>query len=262
MLGKVTYANAGHNPPIVGSNRNYKYLKCNSGFLLGCLKDSFAKDEEITLQPGESITLYTDGITEARNAKGDFFGEQRLIDALNAKDYTCIIELHHSIKDNVASFVGDAPQSDDITFLTLKYRGTHYSYIEKQFDAKKENVPDMLSLISDFGKEHNLPEEFNNELVVVGDELFSNIIKHGYEGKGGPLFVRLLFDDDRNEFAFTIIDKAKAFNQLEVDNPGVGSDPKTQKVGGLGIIIVKKIMSEYAYDRINGKNILVLKKRF
>lgn len=260
--GKVIYANAGHNPPIVGSNRNYKYLKCNSGFLLGCLKDSFVKDEEITLEPGESITLYTDGVTEARNVNGDFFGEQRLIDALNAKDYTCIIELHHSIKDNVASFVGDAPQSDDITFLTLKYRGTHYSYVEKQFDAKKENVPDMLSLISDFGKEHNLPEEFNNELVVVGDELFSNIIKHGYEEKGGPLFVRLLFDDDRNEFAFTIIDKAKAFNQLEVNNPGVGSNPKTQKVGGLGIIIVKKIMSEYAYDRINGKNILVLKKRF
>ena len=76
------------------------------------------------------------------------------------------------------------------------------------------------------------------------------------------IFVRLLFDKDKNEFALTVIDKAKPFNQLEVNNPEVGSDAKTQTIGGLGIMIVKKIMTEYAYDRINDKNILVLKKSF
>ena len=60
----------------------------------------------------------------------------------------------------------------------------------------------------------------------------------------------------------TIIDKAKAFNQLEVNNKEVSGDVKELKVGGLGLIIVKKIMDEYAYDRINDKNILMLKKRF
>ena len=260
--GKVVYANAGHNPPIVGSNRNYRYLKCSSGFLLGCFKDAIVKDEEVTLKPGESITLYTDGITEANNIKGALFGEERLLQVFNRQDYTCTVELHHSIKDDISSFVKDAPQSDDITFVTMKFQESHYTFEEKGFNAKKDNIPEMLDFISDFGEQHNFPDAFKNQLLIVGDELFSNIVKHGYKNEGGEIFVRLLFDDDRNEFVLTIIDKAQAFNQLKVNNPEVGSNAKKQTIGGLGLIIVKKIMTEYAYDRINGKNILVLKKRF
>ena len=170
--------------------------------------------------------------------------------------------MHHSIKDGIATFVKDAPQSDDITFVTLRYQGGKYSFEEKFFDAKKENVQKMLDLINDFGEKHHFPEEFKNKLVIVGDELFSNIIVHGYENKGGDIYVRLLFNEDKKEFALTVIDRAQTFNQLEVNNPEVGSDAKAQKIGGLGIMIVKKIMTEYAYDRINDKNILVLKKSF
>ena len=260
--GKLVYANAGHNPPIIGSNHNYRYLKCNSGFLLGCFENAAIVDEETTLKPGESLTLYTDGITEARDNEGAFFGEERLLELFNKRDYTCTIELHHSIKDEIAGFVKDAPQSDDITFVTLRYQGGKYSFEEKFFDAKKENVKEMLNFIDTFGSKHKFPEDFKNKLVIVGDELFSNIINHGYEDKGGEIYVRLLFNKDHNEFVLTVIDKAKAFNQLEVDNPEVGSDAKAQQIGGLGIMIVKKIMTEYAYDRINDKNILVLKKSF
>ena len=260
--GHVVFANAGHNRPLVGSNRNFRYLECSSGFLLGCFKDTFIKDEETTLMPGECLTLYTDGITEARNENGDFFGEERLLDVLNKKDYTCIVELHHTIKDEIATFVGNAPQSDDITFVTTQYQSGKYYFKERTFDAKKDNVPEMLDFIAKFGEKHKFPEDFKSKLVVVGDELFSNIINHGYQNNGGDIFVRLLFNKNKNEFALTIIDNAKAFNQLEVNNPEVGSDAKNQAIGGLGILIVKKIMTEYAYDRINGKNILVLKKRF
>ena len=260
--GKVVFANAGHNQPIIGSNGNYRYLKCESGFVLGCFEDCYVEDEEIVLQPGESLTLYTDGITEARNEKGELFGEEKLLKVFNDRDYTCTVELHHAIKDNIANFVEDAPQSDDITFVTMKFQGSKYSYEEKEFRAKMENMEEMLDFIKDFGREHGFPDSFTNQLIIVGDELFSNIIIHGYGDKPGDIFVRLLFDDDNKEFAITIIDKAVAFNQLEVNNPKVGDDPKKQPIGGLGILIVKNIMTEYAYDRINDKNILVLKKRF
>ena len=259
--GKVVYANAGHNPPIVGTDSNYRYLKCNPGLLLGCFKDMFVKDEEITLASGESMTLYTDGVTEARNGEGGFFGEQRLLDTMNRSRHTCIVDLHHVIKDDIAEFVQGAPQSDDITILTLKYRGDRYLSQEKAFDGKKKNIINMLGFIADFTEQCHLPDEFTNQLSIVGDEIFSNIIKHGYENNGGEIFVRLLYDFDTKEFAFTIIDKAKPFNQLEVDNAPLSGESKI-RVGGLGLIIVKKIMTECAYDRINGKNILVLKKKF
>ena len=262
VSGKLMYANAGHNPPIIGTNRRFHYLKCQNGFILGGLKDAFVTDEEITLKPGECITLYTDGITEARNINGDFFGEDRLIKVFNKQQYTCLVELHHTIKDEIISFVGEAPQSDDITFITMKYYGDKYSYEEKMFDASQEEMTKMLSFVDKFCDKHKFSQDFKSNLLVVGDELFSNIVKYGYENKGGELFIRLLFNHDKKEFILTVIDKAKEFNQLEVNNSVVSEDASTQRVGGLGILIVKKIMSEYAYDRINGKNILVLRKKF
>ena len=121
--GKLVYANAGHNPPVIGQTGNYRYLKCESGLVLGCMETTFVEDEELYLKPGESITLYTDGITEARNPEGDFFGEERFLALMNDREYASVSEIYQAIKDGIAEFVSDAPQSDDITFLTMKYLG-------------------------------------------------------------------------------------------------------------------------------------------
>ena len=260
--GKLTYSNAGHNHPIIGSNRNYKYLNSAPALFLGCFGTSNVTDNEVTLKPGETITLYTDGITEARNNNGDFFGEERLINVFNKKDYTCTIELHHQIKDEIAQFINGAPQSDDITILTLRYQGDCLDYVEEFFKATKEETAAMLGFINDFSIKHNISEEFKNQLMVVGDEIISNIINHGYENNGGEIFMRLLFNEDKKEFVLTIIDRAKEFNQLTVEDLPIQGDAKKQKIGGLGILIVKNIMTDYSYQRIDNKNILVLKKSF
>ena len=99
-------------------------------------------------------------------------------------------------------------------------------------------------------------------LMVVADEIYSNIVKYGYKESGGDVFTRLFYNKDKQEFVMTIIDKAPAFNQLDINNAPIEGDVSDRPVGGLGILIVKKIMTEYAYDRINNKNILVLKKKF
>ena len=260
--GELEFANAGHNPPIIGSNFKHRYLKCKTGFVLGGLQDAFVTDEKITLAPGESITIYTDGVTEARDEKGGFYGEERFLDLMNSRDFTCLVEKHHALKDDMAKFTGDTEQSDDITIMTLQYRGDECVYIEKSFDGKLDNIAGGLANIEEFCDENNVDKEFKNKLLVVADELYSNIVKYGYEDKGGPVFTRLLFNKDKNEFVITIIDKAPAFNPLEVNNSPLEGDVASQKIGGLGILIVKRIMTEYAYDRINNKNILVLRKKF
>ena len=260
--GVLKYSNAGHNPPVVGSNGNYRYLKCKAGFILGGYSLCFCQDEETVLQKGESITLYTDGITEARDNAGGLYGEDRLISIMNARQYYSVIEMHHSIKDDVAKFVNGADQSDDMTMITLLYHGDRCEISEKVFDCRMENLPDMLALLRTFCDEQNLDKDFKRNLLIVGDELFSNIIKHGYKGEGGPMTVRLLYNLDKKEFVMSIIDKAPEFNQLEVNNTPVHGNPKDIPIGGLGILIVKQIMTECAYDRINKKNILVLRKNF
>ena len=260
--GELKFANAGHNPPVIGSEKNFRFLKCKSGFVLGGLEEAFVQDEAITLQAGEMLTLYTDGITEARNMAGEFFGEDRLIKTFNKKAYTCLVELHHSLKDDIAAFVGEAPQNDDITYITIKYHGDHYSYKEQFYDGLQDNVASMLQFVEDFCDEHKITPAFKANLLVVTDEIVSNIVKYGYENKGGVIFIRQLYNENKQEYVLTVIDKAPAFNQLEVNNSALSGDAESQQIGGLGILIVKKIMTEYAYDRINGKNILVLKKKF
>ena len=258
--GLVKFANAGHNPPIVGQSGKFQYLKCHAGFILGCMPDSYAIDEEFTFEKGDSITLYTDGITEARNMDGEFYGEKRLLSFFNNRQFTSVVHLHHELKDDVSNFVGEAEQSDDMTFLTLKFHGDEYYYSEKLSAGTLENIPEMLKFIGDFCDEHEL-KSLKNNLLVVGDELISNIVKYGYKDSQGDVFVRLLYNVSKQEIIITIIDTGIPFNQFEVNNSPIEGDITNREEGGLGILIVKNIMTEYAYDRIYDKNIITLKKK-
>jgi len=260
--GLVKYANAGHNPPIVGHNRHFHYLKCQSGFVLGGLEEAFVTDEEYQLEKGDVITLYTDGITEAKNTENELYGEQRLIDFYNSKDFSCLLELHLDLKDSLDQFANGADQADDITYLTIKYHGDKYAYEEKIYKATRDNVPLMLDFLRSFATEKGFEANFIDSLSIVGDEIISNIVKYGYPEEVGDIFLRLLYNVDKKEFVFTIIDQGTAFNPLDVESKPLEGDANDYEEGGLGILIVKTLMSEHIYDRINNKNILILKKRF
>ena len=260
--GLVRYANAGHNPPIIGHNKNYRYLPSNSGVMLGIVEMPNIVDEQTYLKNGETITLYTDGITEAKNNAEEMYGENRLINLFNKKEYSCLIELHHDLKDDVEKFADGAEQSDDFTYLTLKFHGDKYLFEEKTFDISKNNIEDMLNFIKNFSIKNNFESQFVNNLMIVGDELLSNIIKYGYKGDKGEIYFRLLYNIDIKEFVLTIIDKGVKFDPFAFDSKPISADANNVKEGGLGILIVKKLMSEYAYDRVNHKNIITLKKRF
>lgn len=260
--GLVTFANAGHNPPIIGKNGAYRFLKCKSGFILGGMKEALVSDETFTLQHGESITLYTDGITEAMNVNREQYGEKRLLDLFNRKDYSCLIELHHTLKDDILEFVGDAEQSDDMTYITLRFHGDKNVFEEETFKGDIESIPEMLAFIKKFADDHVPDAGFTNNLLVVGDELLSNIVKYGYKDEGGDIFIRLLYNLHKKELIITFIDTGAAFNPFLSEGSALSGDISDRKPGGLGILIVKKLMSEYAYDRINKKNIVILKKKF
>ena len=262
QTGLVKYSNAGHNPPIIGHNKNYRYLSVQNGVMLGVLESINLVDEQFSLNKGDTITLYTDGITETKNDKDELYGENRLINLFNKKDYSCLLELHHSIKDDVAKFANGAEQSDDLTYLTLKFHGDKYLYQEQTFVTQTNQIGEMLKFIKDFSVKNNFETRFVNNLMIVGDEILSNIIKYGYKQEKGEVYIRLLYNIDAKELVLTIIDKGEKFDQFEIDNKPLNGNVNDVKEGGLGILIVKKLMSEYAYDYINGKNIITLKKKF
>ena len=122
--GLLEFANAGHNPPLVRhADGRFEFLKSKSGFILAGMEGMKYRRNELVLSPGDEIYLYTDGVTEATNAENALYGEERLANLLNTIHGLSGEALCRAVKAGIDAFAGDAPQSDDITMLYLKYNG-------------------------------------------------------------------------------------------------------------------------------------------
>ncbi len=121
--GEVNYASAGHNPPVLLENSGVKYLKPLNEPLAGAMTGMTYTTSSLTLKPGDTLFLYTDGVTEAMNKADELYTDERLIvfmKGLYENDAKSMIE---AVNQSVLDFSGGADQSDDITMLTLKYLG-------------------------------------------------------------------------------------------------------------------------------------------
>lgn len=120
--GVLTFTNAGHNPPhIIRKGAKVETLTKNHGMALGVMADQTYLEDQITLQPGDTFFLYTDGVTEAESTDGSFYGENRLTSNLDKYRDLSAGELINTIRTDITTFAAGCPQSDDITMLTARY---------------------------------------------------------------------------------------------------------------------------------------------
>ena len=122
--GQLIYANGGHNPPIiVHPDGSSTVLPQTDGIALGIMPDFDFTQNEITLSPGDNLVLYTDGVTEAMNSSGEEFEMDRLRAVFAGAQWGDAHRANQAVFDAVHAFAGETPQFDDITCLTLLYRG-------------------------------------------------------------------------------------------------------------------------------------------
>ena len=120
--GVLSYCNAGHNAPIL-TGKGPSFMDVESNLPVGVETGWKYKGQQLTLHPGTTILLYTDGLTEAENQQHDQFGERRIVDVLG-KVGTCVPEtMIRALNETVHAFVGPAEQSDDLTMLAIRYLG-------------------------------------------------------------------------------------------------------------------------------------------
>jgi sigma-B regulation protein RsbU (phosphoserine phosphatase) len=133
--GQLTYASAGHNPPIwwrhspaprvlddgeVGGAESQMTMLTARGVVLGVAEDIVLEERQIVMGPGDLLVLYTDGVTEPINGQVEEFGEERLMRTIAGASEKPCRELVHLIHDTVSAFVGDQPQFDDYTLVAVK----------------------------------------------------------------------------------------------------------------------------------------------
>ena len=122
--GHMVCANAGHEYPAIRRvGGQYELLHDKHGFVLAGMEGSRYREYEITLEKGDSLFVYTDGVPEATNAENELFGTDRMLEALNQNPDAASEEVIREVQKAMEVFVKQAPQFDDITMLSMIYKG-------------------------------------------------------------------------------------------------------------------------------------------
>ena len=121
--GHLTFANAGHEAPLLRHNGVFSYVQQKSGFILGGMEDIKYKNQELFLRPGDLFFQYTDGVPEATNSSWEQIGKDGVLKIINSHAQMEGGELLAEMLREVQDFTGDAPQYDDVTMLALYYGG-------------------------------------------------------------------------------------------------------------------------------------------
>jgi sigma-B regulation protein RsbU (phosphoserine phosphatase) len=172
--GKLKAANAGHEyPAIQRAGGVFEICKDKHSFIIGGMDGIRYKEYDLQINPGDSIFLYTDGVTEATDANSSLFGIDRMLAALNKAPDEKPNVILDNVKNGINSFVGDAPQFDDITMLCIRYYGRDGKTMT--IPAKVENLDSVLAFVDSALEEAGCPMKAQMQLDLAVEEIFVNI---------------------------------------------------------------------------------------
>ena len=261
QTGDLDYCNAGHNAPlIVETSRKgvslqiIKPLPVIPNLPLGVVEGYPYQAQHTVLQHGDTLFLYTDGLTEAENKQHEQFGEERMTAVLqNAQsDSKAMVD---DMLSAVRAFVRDAEQSDDLTMLAIQYTPPLGGWGALTLSCDIQQIPVLAQWIDSL----DLPESLHMPINLALEEAVSNIMLYAYpEGEKGEIHIEARKEDNR--ITFVITDSGKPFDPTAVAEPDITLSAEDRAIGGLGIHLVKQIMDSVKYEYIDGKNILVMTK--
>lgn len=254
--GTIRYCNAGHNPPIVIRNGQAELLSTEPSLLLGVEMNARYTANELTLLPGDTLFLYTDGLTEAENIRKELFGERRALETAAISGTLTASEQMERMQQAVHTFVDGAEQSDDLTMLVIRFMGNDNTLCMSNDIEELNKLEPFLNGI--FEREH-LDMSMLPQIDLALEEAVTNIIMYAYpEGEKGTAELTVEVAD--GQISATLIDSGTPFNPLQQQEANLDVSLEERKIGGLGIHLIKEIMDvvEYAYE--DGRNVLKMKK--
>lgn len=136
--GEIRYANGGHNPPVLMTQSSLAFKKAISGPVVGAIPELPYKELSLSLEPNDALFLYTDGVNEAMDADLNEFSNAALLRCLELHSDTAVDATIAAMFNKIDEHVKDAPQSDDIAMMMIRYKG-----------ATSESPPDQEAVLPD-----------------------------------------------------------------------------------------------------------------
>ena len=251
--GVGKYINAGHLPPIVKhANGTVELLENDPDIFMGAFRDAGYRSHIFNIQKGDTLVLYTDGVTDALNSNGEAFGIDNLKKAVEK------IEHGKSVFTNISDTVLNYSQKnlfDDITILSLACNIDFEPLtLEIQTNTQEKDTAEIIDKANALLEKVNCPEDSRKSVDIILDEICENIADYAYDGGNGEMSIR--FQAGQNFVKIIFEDCGKEFNPLNASAPKEGD---ILDIGGFGIHFVRNLSDDVAYSRTDGKNILTVK---
>ena len=299
--GHVEFASAGHNPPAVRhEDGSVEFIPSRSGLVIAAMENVQYRQQVYDLKPGDTLFLYTDGVTEATNSKNELFGDARLLKTLAKSKDLETADVCKFVKKEIDSFVQDVPQFDDITMLCVKYIGNGepvWERYEKTIDVVnggkhelKNFVDKIFSPMDESAKEQmqNAWERYEKMVDVIPENqvvltaFVEGILAHMERSAKSQMQINIAIDEIYSNIVkfsgatkvtlivevrkatltakLTFIDDGMPYDPLKNKDPDITLSAEEREVGGLGIFIVKKTMDSVCYRRNGDNNELAITK--
>ena len=279
--GRLRYCNAGHNAPLLiesgsskpantsapnaSTNKNgVRTLPVVSNVPLGILPNHKFEGQETIINPHSIIFLYTDGLTEAEDESLQQFGKQRMQTLAEAyRQHEGVQEFVNKMTSAVKEFVGDAEQSDDLTMLAIDYKKEKRKVMMKRsltLPNDVQTIPQLAEFVEGVGEELGLEMDDTMSLNLALEEAVVNVMTYAYpKGTNGTVQIDAEANDQRLKFVIT--DQGSPFDPTAKEDADITLSVEDRPIGGLGIFLVRQLMDSINYERVNGSNVLTLRKK-
>ncbi len=260
VRNELQICNAGHTRPImVRHGGEARYLEVTPNLPAGIIKDFSYRSDSYSMTPGDTLLLYTDGLTEAENDKGEQIGEKGVLDMLGrASAYPPQAIVMHLL-DKVKEHAGNAERNDDTAIIAIRTGNDRPFKLEiKNSLEELEKLPPYIRMIL---QGHETDAGIPDKLNLALEELLTNTISYGYKTKKPETITVTSYVHD-GKITIHVSDTGEKFD-ITSQAPDVELDATAEerKIGGLGIFLINKIMDSVEYSYLCGKNTVTLTKQ-
>ena len=277
--GHIDFVNAGHNPPLIwqsypdqedtdepGRKGAWRWLKEKSGLPLGLFDGLPYRAHSVDCRIGDTLLLYTDGVTEAMSTSEELYGEERLEQLVNEHYTLHPRALVDAVRHSVSVHAEGAEQSDDITILALEVGVPPEITVTLTVPALLEELPHVNNFIHAELDRRLCPKRTQNQLDIAVEELFVNVAHYAYPDatpdNPGSVRVSYTYSAEPPSIRVDISDDGIPYNPLDKPDAVTPSDIMQVPIGGLGILMAKRSVDEMRYERVDDANVVTIIKKW